>query len=64
MAEDLDILNMAVSFLIKAGLFAARFSGQVRRQSLKRLATAAGVPNTREVLPSGDTRIDCPFVRP
>ena len=38
MAENLDILNAAVSLLIRAALLAARFSGRVRRRSLKRLA--------------------------
>jgi hypothetical protein len=38
MAENLDILNAAVSCVIKAALLAARFSGRVRRRSLKRLA--------------------------
>jgi hypothetical protein len=39
MAENLDVLNAAVSLLIQAVLLAARFSGRVRRRSLKRLAT-------------------------
>ena len=39
MAENLDALNAAVSLLIRAVLLAARFSGRVRRRSLKRLAT-------------------------
>jgi hypothetical protein len=38
MAENLDILNAAVALLIKATLVAARFSGRVRRRSLKRVA--------------------------
>jgi len=38
MAENLDILNAAVSLLIRAALLAARFSGRVRKRSLKRLA--------------------------
>jgi len=38
MAENLDILNAAVSLLIRAALLAARFSGMVRQRSLKRLA--------------------------
>jgi len=38
MAENLDILNTAVSLLIKAALLAARCSGRVRKRSLKLLA--------------------------
>ena len=38
MAENLDILNAAVLLVVKAALLAARFSGRVRRRSLKRLA--------------------------
>jgi hypothetical protein len=38
MGENLDVLNTAVSLLIRAVLLAARFSGRVRRRSLKRLA--------------------------
>jgi hypothetical protein len=37
-AENLDILDTAVSLLIRAVLLAARFSGRVRKRSLKRLA--------------------------
>jgi hypothetical protein len=37
MAENLDILNTAVSLLVRAVLLAARFLGRVRRRSLKRL---------------------------
>jgi hypothetical protein len=38
MAENLDILNTAVSPLIRAALLAARFSGRVRKRSPRRLA--------------------------
>jgi hypothetical protein len=38
MAENLDVLDTGVSLLIRAVLLAARFSGRVRRRSLKRLA--------------------------
>jgi hypothetical protein len=34
MAENLDILNAAVSLLVIAALLAAGFSGRVRRRSL------------------------------
>jgi hypothetical protein len=36
----LNILNAAVSLLVRAALLAARFSGQVRKQSLKRSSAA------------------------
>ncbi len=38
MVEDLNILNTAVSVLIRAVLLAARFSGRVRQRYLRRLA--------------------------
>ena len=38
MVEHLEIVNAAVSRLVKAALLAARFSEWVRRRSLKRLA--------------------------
>ena len=38
MAESLDVLNIAVSLLIRTVLLAARFSGWARKRSLKRLA--------------------------
>jgi hypothetical protein len=38
MTENLGTINAAVSLLIKAALLAARFSGRVRKRSLKRLA--------------------------
>ena len=38
LAENVDILNTAVSLLVRATLLAARFSGRVRKRTLKRLA--------------------------
>jgi hypothetical protein len=38
MAENLDLVNTAVSLLVRAALLAARFLGRVRRRSLKRSA--------------------------
>ncbi len=38
MNKNLDIINLAVSIIIKAVVIAARFSGRVRKRSLKRLA--------------------------
>ncbi len=40
MAENLEILNTAVSLLIRAALLAARFSGRVRLY----LSSANGTP--------------------
>jgi len=39
MNKNLDIINFAVSLIIKAALIAARFSGRSRKRSLRRLAT-------------------------
>ena len=50
MAENLDILNAAVSLLIRAALLAARFSGRVRRRSLERLAATDTDAKAREIL--------------
>jgi putative transposase len=50
MAENLDVLDTAVSLLIRAVLLAARFSGRVRRRSLKRLATMDADAKAREIL--------------
>jgi len=38
MNKNLDIMNFAVSLIIKTALIAARFSGRARKRSLKRLA--------------------------
>jgi hypothetical protein len=50
MTETLDILNAAVSLLIKAALLAARFSGRVRKRSLKRLAAMDTDAKAKEIL--------------
>jgi len=50
MVENLDIVNVAVSLLIRAALLAARFSGRVRRRSLKRLAAMDADSKAREIL--------------
>ncbi|MCG7851246.1 MAG: hypothetical protein MIO92_01855 [Methanosarcinaceae archaeon] len=39
MNKNLEIINFAVSLIIKAALIAARFSGRARKRSLRRLAT-------------------------
>jgi len=50
MAENLDILNTAVSLLVRAALLAARFSGWARKRSLKRLASRDADAKAKEIL--------------
>jgi transposase len=50
MADNLDILNAAVSLLIKAARLAARFSGRLRQRSLKRLAAKDADAKAKEIL--------------
>ena len=50
MAENLDVLNTAVSLLIKAALLAARFSGPVRQRYLNRLASRDVDAKAKEIL--------------
>ncbi len=50
MAENLDVLNTAVSLLIRAALLAARFSGRVRQRSLRRLASRDIDAKAKEIL--------------
>jgi len=38
MNNNLDIINFAVTLIIKAAILTARFSGSVRKRSLKRLS--------------------------
>jgi hypothetical protein len=38
MNKDLDIITHAVTLIVKAAVMAARFSGRVRKRSLRRLA--------------------------
>ena len=49
-ADNLEILNAAVSLLIRAALLAARFSGRVRQRYLKRLARRDVDAKTKEIL--------------
>jgi hypothetical protein len=50
MTENLDLLNVAVSLLIRAALLAARCSGRVRQRSLKRLAAMNTDAKAKEIL--------------
>ena len=50
MNKNLDIINFAVSPIIKAALIAARFSGRFRKRSLRRLATMDINEKDKEIL--------------
>jgi transposase InsO family protein len=50
MDKNLDIITHAVTLIIKAAIVAARFSGTVRKRSLKRLATMDTNAKDKEIL--------------
>ena len=50
MNKNLDIINFAVSLIIKAALIAARFSGRARKRSLRRLATTDINEKDKEII--------------
>ncbi len=50
MNKNLDIITYAVSLIIKAVIMAARFSGRVRKRSLKRLAAMDADTKDKEIL--------------
>ncbi len=50
MDKNPDIINFAVSLIIKAVVIAARFSGIVRKRSLKRLAAMDADTKDKEIL--------------
>ena len=50
MNKNLDIITYAVSLIVKATLMAARFSGRVRKRSLKRLAAMDTDAKAKEIL--------------
>jgi hypothetical protein len=50
MDKNLDIITYAVSLIIKAVIIAARFSGRVRKRSLKRLAAMDAETKDKELL--------------
>ena len=50
MDKHLDITNFAVSLIIKAVVIAARFSGKVRKRSLKRLAAMEVDAKDKEII--------------
>jgi len=50
MTKNLDIISTAISLIIKAALLAARFSGRVRKRSLKRLAAMDVDTKDKEII--------------
>jgi transposase InsO family protein len=50
MADNVEILNAAVSLLVRAALLAARFSGRARHRYLKRLAIFLSASTVRNIL--------------
>ncbi len=50
MSKNFDIINFAVSLIIKAVLIAARFSGRARKRSLRRLVTMDINEKDKEIL--------------
>jgi putative transposase len=50
MNKDLDVISYAVSLIIKAAILAARFSGRVRKRSLKRLVAMDADTKDKEII--------------
>lgn len=50
MTNNIDIINLAVELIIKAAVLAARFSGRVRKRSLKRLSKMDADEKYREII--------------
>lgn len=55
MTNNIKIINTAVELIIKAAILAARFSGRVRKRSLKRLAVMDVDSKDREIIFCRDT---------
>ena len=55
MTKNIDIINAAVELIIKAAILAARFSGRIRKRSLKRLAEMAVDSKDKEIIFLHDT---------
>ena len=55
MTKNIDIINAAVELIIKAAILAARFSGRVRKRSLKRLAAMDVESKDKEIIFLRDT---------
>ena len=50
MANNIEIVNAAVTLIIKAAILAAGFSGRVRKRSLKRLAAMDVDSKDKEII--------------
>ena len=50
MTTNIEIINAAVAFIIKAAILAARFSGRTRKRSLKRLSKMDVDSKDKEIL--------------
>ena len=50
MATNIEIVNAAVTLIIKAAILAARFSGRARKRSLKRLSKMNADDKDKEII--------------
>ena len=50
MATNIEIVNAAVTLIIKATILAARFSGRARKRSLKRLSKMNADDKDKEII--------------
>ena len=50
MTNNIEIVNAAVTLIIKAALLAARFSGRARKRSLKRLSKMDADEKDKEII--------------
>jgi len=50
MTNNIDIINAAVTLIIKAAILAARFSGRAHKRSLKRLAKMDANTKDKEII--------------
>ena len=55
MTKNIDIINAAVELIMKAALLAARFSGRVRKRSLRRLEAMDVDSKDKEIIFLCDT---------
>ena len=50
MANNIEIINAAVTLIIKAAILASNFSGRVRKRSLKRLSKMDADDKDKEII--------------
>ena len=55
MTNNIEIINAAVTLIIKAAILAAQFSGRARKRSLKRLSKMDADDKDKEILFLRDT---------